>query len=104
MGKSSWGDLIEQLHQKNLFILPVENEGTWLRYHHLFQDFLQGHFQRHFPDQARDLNKKLVGIYQAQNRLNKAYDICKKLDDQQLLVDYIKVSVRTCSTPDSYQP
>lgn len=90
VGEKSWGDLIQQLHQKNLFIQPVENEGTWLRYHHLFRDFLQQHFQGHYPDQARDLQLKLVEVYQAQGWLEKAYAACEKIGDQGLLANYIK--------------
>ena len=90
VGEKSWGNLIQQLYQKNLFIQPVENEGTWLRYHHLFRDFLQQHFQQHFTDQARNLQLKLVEVYQAQGWLEKAYAVCRKLGDDQLLVDYIK--------------
>ena len=90
VGEKSWGELIQQLLQKNLFIQPVENEGTWLRYHHLFRDFLQQHFQGQYPDQARNLQLKLVGIYQARQWFEKAYAVCRKLGDEGLLADYIK--------------
>ena len=89
-GGKSWGDLLQQLHKKNLFIQPVENEGTWLRYHHLFRDFLQQHFQSHYPDQARILQLKMVEVYQGQGWLDKAYAVCRKLGDEGLMANYIK--------------
>jgi len=33
----------------NLFIEPLDTEGEWFRYHHLFQDLLL----RHLPDLAQ---------------------------------------------------
>ena len=89
-GKKSWGDLIQELQKKNLFIQPLESEGTWIRYHHLFRDFLQQHYQREFPDQARDLLIKLVEVYQEKGWLEKAYAACRKIGDEDRLVHYIK--------------
>lgn len=34
------GEIIEELERRNLFIVPVDGEGKWYRYHHLFRDFL----------------------------------------------------------------
>ncbi|MFV1950053.1 MAG: tetratricopeptide repeat protein [Anaerolineales bacterium] len=91
-GEKSWGDLIQELLQKNLFIQPVDNGGTWLRYHHLFRDFLQQHFQKLYPDQAKDLLYKLVEIYQNHQWLEKAYSICRHLGDEQIKADFIESS------------
>ena len=90
MEDKSWEDLIKELLHKNLFIQPVDNEGTWLRYHHLFRDFLQQRFQGSFPDQARNIQLKMVEVYKTLQWFEKAYDICRKLNDQQLIVEFIK--------------
>ncbi|MEO1443031.1 MAG: AAA family ATPase, partial [Chloroflexota bacterium] len=33
--------MIERIHQANLFLVPLDNERQWFRYHHLFGDLLR---------------------------------------------------------------
>jgi len=40
-GRSDSHDLLLQIEQINLFIIPLDNERIWYRYHHLFADFLK---------------------------------------------------------------
>jgi len=89
-GKNSWEALIQQLLQKNLFIQPVENRGTWLRYHHLLRDFLQQHYQKHHPEQAHELLLKLVDVYRDHGWYEKAYAACQILGDEELTADFIE--------------
>ncbi|MEM7346475.1 MAG: helix-turn-helix transcriptional regulator, partial [Chloroflexota bacterium] len=39
-------ELLEYLEQTNLFIMPLDDQRRWYRYHRLFADFLQNHLQR----------------------------------------------------------
>jgi len=89
-GDHSYGELIQYLLQKNLFIQPVESGGTWLRYHHLFRDFLQQHFQEQYPGQANELLIKLVDVYRDNQWYEKAYVACQKIDDDQLTAEYLE--------------
>ena len=46
-GKSLNGQaFIDWLREQNLFIIPLDTENRWFRYHHLFQDLLMAQFQR----------------------------------------------------------
>ena len=40
-GRSDAQMLIAQLEQSNLFIIPLDDERRWYRYHHLFADYLR---------------------------------------------------------------
>jgi LuxR family transcriptional regulator, maltose regulon positive regulatory protein len=40
-GRSDSQDLLLQLEHANLFIIPLDNERIWYRYHHLFADYLR---------------------------------------------------------------
>ncbi len=35
--------VLEHLEQANLFLVPLDDQRQWYRYHHLFADFLRGH-------------------------------------------------------------
>lgn len=90
VGEKNWQELIQQLLQQNLFIQPVDNGETWLRYHHLFRDFLQQHFQQHYPDKAKELLHRLIDIYENHHWWELAYAACKQLGDEQITADFIE--------------
>ncbi|MDB5056037.1 MAG: hypothetical protein JWM44_4087 [Bacilli bacterium] len=41
---------LERLEQLNLFIIPLDDQRNWYRYHHLFSDFLQRILSRTDPE------------------------------------------------------
>jgi LuxR family maltose regulon positive regulatory protein len=38
--------VLEYLEKNNLFVIPLDNERQWYRYHHLFADLLRQLLQR----------------------------------------------------------
>ena len=38
--------ILTNLHRANIFIVPLDNEGRWFRYHHLFADLLQARLRQ----------------------------------------------------------
>lgn len=50
-GRADSQAVIEYLGQANLFIIPLDDERCWYRYHHLFSDFLRSLLSR--PEQTR---------------------------------------------------
>lgn len=38
--------ILEQLERNNLFVIPLDEEQTWFRFHHLFVDLLRLHLKR----------------------------------------------------------
>jgi LuxR family transcriptional regulator, maltose regulon positive regulatory protein len=57
--------VIDRLEKANLFIVPLDNERIWYRYHHLFRDYLATLLNK--PEQAA-LNKK-ASAWQEMNDL-----------------------------------
>jgi LuxR family maltose regulon positive regulatory protein len=40
---------LAKLEQANLFLIPLDSEGEWFSYHHLFQEFLQHLLKKEYP-------------------------------------------------------
>lgn len=47
-GREDGQDTLEFLDQANTFIVPLDNERRWYRYHHLFTDLLRMRLERRF--------------------------------------------------------
>jgi LuxR family maltose regulon positive regulatory protein len=41
-GHQDGGDMLHRLQGEQLFVIPLDEQGEWFRYHHLFAEFLQG--------------------------------------------------------------
>jgi LuxR family maltose regulon positive regulatory protein len=54
--------MIAYLEQKNLFIVPLDDERRWYRYHHLFAEYLRSLLN---PEEAIALNKQAAAWYEA---------------------------------------
>ncbi len=50
------GRLIDEIERRELFILPLDDQGRWYRCHHLFTDFLIAELNRRHPDELPDLH------------------------------------------------
>ncbi len=56
VGQSDSQATLEQLEQANLFLLPLDNERRWYRYHNLFVEMLRYRLQRLHPEQVSVLH------------------------------------------------
>lgn len=44
--------ILQDLHKSNIFIVPLDSENQWFRYHHLFGDLLQAHLSQRLSTDA----------------------------------------------------
>jgi LuxR family transcriptional regulator, maltose regulon positive regulatory protein len=57
--------MLEMLDQRNLFIIPLDHERRWYRYHHLFGDLLRQRLQKIQPHaQTRSLHNRASQWYE----------------------------------------
>ncbi|MGZ5403984.1 MAG: LuxR C-terminal-related transcriptional regulator [Nocardioides sp.] len=54
---------LEVLDRDNLFLVPLDDERSWYRYHHLFADALQARLLAEHPDRARELHRRASAWY-----------------------------------------
>jgi len=56
--------VLEQLEEANLFIVPLDDERRWYRYHHLFADVLRSLLERTQPDLVPALHGRASEWYE----------------------------------------
>jgi LuxR family transcriptional regulator, maltose regulon positive regulatory protein len=64
--------ILEYLHRANLFIIPLDDERLWYRYHRLFSDLLRKRFWQLSPDLAPTLHSRASHWYEQQGFINEA--------------------------------
>jgi LuxR family maltose regulon positive regulatory protein len=55
---------LESLEQMNLFVIPLDDERHWYRYHHLFADVLRKRMEHQFPHLLPDLHRRASQWYE----------------------------------------
>jgi LuxR family maltose regulon positive regulatory protein len=57
--------ILQSLHQTNTFIVSLDSEGHWFRYHHLFADLLHARLQKASPkDEIAALHLRAAAWYE----------------------------------------
>jgi len=65
--------MLRDLYQANLFLLPLDNEGQWFRYHQLFADLLKARLQQSLPVEAiAGLHQRAAAWYEQAGMMNEA--------------------------------
>jgi LuxR family maltose regulon positive regulatory protein len=64
--------ILEHLESSNLFIVPLDNERRWYRYHRLFADLLRKRLHQVHPDQASVLHRRASAWYEQNGPVSQA--------------------------------
>jgi LuxR family transcriptional regulator, maltose regulon positive regulatory protein len=64
--------MLESLEQANLFLIPLDGNRHWYRYHSLFASFLRNHLQMNQPQLLPHLHNQASQWYQDQDMLDEA--------------------------------
>ncbi len=66
-GSTNSQQLLEKLSKDNLFVMALDDERHWYRYHHLFADILQARLIEEQPDQVAALHQRASRWYEQNN-------------------------------------
>jgi LuxR family maltose regulon positive regulatory protein len=55
---SGGAKMLESLERRNLFVVPLDAQRRWYRYHHLFADVLRSHLLAEPADHVEDLHRR----------------------------------------------
>ncbi|HSV86610.1 MAG TPA: tetratricopeptide repeat protein [Levilinea sp.] len=85
-----WDGWIEALVRSNVFVLMIGEDRIWLRYHHLFRDFLRARMRRELPEETRRIQHGLAAYYTRMGDWETAYHYYRQLGDHQGLCHLIE--------------
>jgi LuxR family maltose regulon positive regulatory protein len=88
----NWFNFMGYVFEKNLFVLPLGDDGRWLRYHPLFREFLQARLREERPNEVQPILERMVAAYEKAGEWEKAYFTCKQLNDSEILAGVIERS------------
>jgi LuxR family maltose regulon positive regulatory protein len=86
-GRSDSRSLLAALEQANLFLVPLDDQREWYRYHHLFRDVLRAELPR--AEQA-ELHGRAAAWYESQGNLEDAIRHADFSSDRALLIRLVK--------------
>jgi LuxR family maltose regulon positive regulatory protein len=71
-GREDSQAILEGLEAANLFLIPLDDERCWYRYHHLFGDLLKRRLNQAFPEQIAELHQRASIWYQESGDIGEA--------------------------------
>ena len=83
--------ILEQLEQTNMFIVPLDHERVWYRYHHLFADSLLTELSR---AEASELYKKAAAWHEANDMIFEAVTYALDSAEPEFMADMIDVALQ----------
>ena len=76
---------IQLLERANLFVIPLDNEGQWYRYHHLFQELLQRRLLAEVgQEQVAELHRTAAAWLAGQSLVDEALQHALVASDREL--------------------
>ena len=86
----AWSRLLETITQKNLFAQSVGANGQWLRYHHLFRDYLHDRFRKECPEEVEPILWRTAQYQEQAGEWEKAYQIYTRLDNAEAVAGLVE--------------
>jgi ATP/maltotriose-dependent transcriptional regulator MalT len=91
-GRHDWKQLVETVRRGNLFTQSVGPKGKWLRYHHLFQEFLKEKLLDEQPELARQIIYQLASVCQERRDWERTFRIYKQQSDVQGMISLVETA------------
>jgi LuxR family maltose regulon positive regulatory protein len=85
--------LLDILEKGNLFLMPLDDERIWYRYHHLFADLLKLLLEQDQPGLAKELHQRACNWYEAQGMISPALSHALEAGDTKLVTRLVSANV-----------
>jgi LuxR family transcriptional regulator, maltose regulon positive regulatory protein len=88
-GSANAVEIIEILERENLFLVPLDDNRQWYRYHHLFAQLLRSQLALTEPGMVRALHQRASAWHQLSGSTEEAVSHSLAADDVETAVDLI---------------
>ena len=68
--------MLAALERGNLFVVPLDDQRQWYRYHHLFADVLQARLMEEQPDRVSDIPSAGQRVVRAERSAGRSHPAC----------------------------
>jgi LuxR family maltose regulon positive regulatory protein len=82
--------LLATLEHANLFLIPLDDEHTWFRYHRLFADFLFQRLKRQREGDLKALHQRAAEWYADQKRADEALRHALAAENSKMAVEIVR--------------
>jgi LuxR family transcriptional regulator, maltose regulon positive regulatory protein len=89
-GEPASQELLEDAERSNLFLVPLDEERQWYRFHELFREALFARLRASQPEQIPLLHRRAASWYEAQGFLQEAITHALEADDAAYAADLIE--------------
>lgn len=90
---------LEQLERQNLFVVPLDNNRTWYRYHHLFAESLQHILAQRKPNCLRQCHYRAAQWYEQQGYIADAIQHAIAASSLEYAASLIEQEIQTSENP-----
>jgi LuxR family maltose regulon positive regulatory protein len=92
-GHSDGQAMLERLEHDNLFVVALDEQRHWYRYHHLFADFLRIRLERESPECVAELHSRTAAWYEANGLTSEAIGHALAAEDHEWAADLVEQEV-----------
>jgi LuxR family maltose regulon positive regulatory protein len=92
-GGSDGQQLLQTLERDNLFIVPLDDERRWFRYHHLFADALRARLLAEGPGRVRGLHRAASAWHAEHGPLADAISHARAAGDLENVADLLELAL-----------
>ena len=87
-------EMLETLERANLFVVALDDNRRWYRYHHLFADFLRGRLKQERPERVKELHLRAASWYERSGWTSEAMEHALVTGDAEFAAQLVERNVQ----------
>jgi LuxR family transcriptional regulator, maltose regulon positive regulatory protein len=81
---------LQKIEHANLFLIPLDNQRVWYRFHHLFADLLRHLLFTHKRSQVAELHRQASLWFETNNFLQEAFSHALQTEDWDFTAEFVE--------------